>query len=244
MKYRSGFLSDEYARIPFSVIGVFLILGSSFTTVYITKLEQEKSLEISSTLDFNEVEHLISYVEADISRGLNYAGMQALKYIGKHPVTFSDLGTAVAFDYADSNGDGIADVAGDNGHIVDSDEAVLFNMNWAKNITRMKLNEYLESNFMNDRWRQRDILINIKVSDEEYPVEGWREITFQPVEMELKRTADLNLLITEDRNEDNKAMYDTYWMASVDLEITVKDLSSGATWDFLIHPNCIVTSRL
>jgi hypothetical protein len=77
MKLRCGFFADERARIPFSVIGVFLIIGSTFTTVYVTKLEQEKSLELVSTLDMNEVEHILRYAEADIARILNYAGMYA-----------------------------------------------------------------------------------------------------------------------------------------------------------------------
>ena len=51
------FLHDDHARIPFSVIGVFLILGSSFTTVYISQLEMQKASEIAGTIDFNEIEN-------------------------------------------------------------------------------------------------------------------------------------------------------------------------------------------
>ena len=75
MKSWTRFLADDWARIPFSVLGVFLILGSSVTTVYVTQLELQKASEITSTIDFNEVEHLIKYAEADMATALNIAGM-------------------------------------------------------------------------------------------------------------------------------------------------------------------------
>jgi len=41
------------ARIPFSVIGIFLLLGSSVTTVYIARLEYQEAVEIVRSLDYN-----------------------------------------------------------------------------------------------------------------------------------------------------------------------------------------------
>ena len=87
------FLSDQHARIPFSIIGVFLLLGSSVTAVYITRLELEKSKEIARSLDINEIENLLYYFEADLTNALNLAGMKALKEIGKHPVITSSIGS-------------------------------------------------------------------------------------------------------------------------------------------------------
>jgi hypothetical protein len=89
-----GFLSDECARIPFSVIGIFLLLGSSVTTVYILRLEQERSSELARSLDFNDIEQLLRSAEADCATALNTAGMKALQAVGKNPVIVSPLGSA------------------------------------------------------------------------------------------------------------------------------------------------------
>ena len=236
MNFRRRFFANKHAHIPFSVIGVFLIIGSTFTTVYVSKLEQEKSLELVSTLDVNEIEHILRYAEADIARMLNYAGMYALEYIGQQPVTYSELESAAAQDYADG-----VEVWTENPDYIDSEnEAVQFNMNWARNITRVKINEYLETNFMHNRFEQHDFSINVKTL-----VNNWRDIAFQEIPMRLTRDAPFDLMITE---EDNRAgdeiIYDTYWEASVDIEIILTDLSSGEQWEFTIHPSSIITSRL
>jgi hypothetical protein len=88
------FFSDQHARIPFSIIGIFLLLGSSLTTVYISRLELEKSEEITRSLDIQEIEDLLNSFEADLTNALNLAGMKATKEIGKHPVIASSLGTS------------------------------------------------------------------------------------------------------------------------------------------------------
>jgi len=49
------------------------------TTVYIAKLETEKTIELSDTVDFNEVENLLRLAEADMTTALNIAGLKGLK---------------------------------------------------------------------------------------------------------------------------------------------------------------------
>ena len=90
---RSRFLGDTTARIPFSVIGVFLILGSSIAAVNIARMEQSKSQEIARSLDFSEVDVLLKAAEADCATALNTAGVKALLDLGKHPVVSTSFGT-------------------------------------------------------------------------------------------------------------------------------------------------------
>ena len=66
MKKHRDFFSDNNARIPFSVIGVLLLIGSSMATMHINNLESQKAVEIASTIDFNEVDNLLRYAQADL----------------------------------------------------------------------------------------------------------------------------------------------------------------------------------
>jgi len=233
-----NFLKDEKARIPFSVIGVFLIIGSSVTASYIGSLEQEKSKEISLSLDFNEIEQILNYVEADISRSLSYSGSKALKEVGKNPVISSNLSTNAAKDYADTDKDGTPDLDM-SGHKLD--DSVIFNINWIKNILRNELNKYIKSNFMDDKCNYLDYIINIVPDNKNEPVSDWRSISYKKINMELQRNCggvDDYFVSEKDKN------YETYWEFSVPLTINVIDTKTEKSRIFDINSKCIVTSRL
>ncbi len=229
-------VKNTQARIPFSIIGVFLILGSSFTAVYITKLEQDTSHELASTLDITKAEQLLRYVEADIARMINYAGMHALKYVGEHPVTYSTLDNAVSKEYADGS-----ECLEQNPHHIDSEvEAITFNMNWARNITRVKLNEYLDTNFMHNHCIQDGFALNINQG-----IDEWQDIVFTEIPMELTRAVALDCMVTEADNwKDDHLLYPVYWEAAVDLTLVLTELSSDESWEFTIRPRTLITSRL
>ena len=167
MKYfRRSFLSNDFARIPFSVIGVFLILGSSFTTIYVTQLEQENASEISSTLDFNQVDYLVRYVESDLARSLNYAGCKAFQKIGENPVIAAYDGTEYDLDL---NGD-------------DDVDYMEVNLNIARHLTMSRFNDYIRTNFMDNCYTVDGYAINVveKVVD-------WEDIDVRIIEMNLDR---------------------------------------------------------
>lgn len=156
-----SFLKDDRARIPFSVIGIFLILGSSFTTVYVTQLEMQKASEISSTLDFNEIENLLRYAEADLATALNIAGMKGLKEIGKKPVIQPENSSFSA------------------------DE---INCNRVKDIILDELNIYLTGNYLYDSFNDGRYAINVVIpEDEDYPIASLDNITFSDLEMNMDR---------------------------------------------------------
>mgnify|MGYP006290641919 CR=1 FL=1 len=231
-------LKDEKARIPFSVIGVFLIIGSSVTASYIGSLEQEKSKEISLSLDFNEIEQILKYVEADISRSLSYSGSNALKDVGKNPVISSKLSTNAAKDYADIDKDGNPDLDM-SGHNLD--DSVIFNINWIKNIIRNELNNYIKSNFMDSKCNYLEYIVNIVPDNKHEPVSDWRSISYKKINMDLERNfggVDEYFVSEKDKN------YETYWEFSVPLKINLIDTNSRENRNFDINPKCIVTSRL
>ncbi len=154
---RRKFLSDQRARIPFSVIGVFLLLGSSLTAVYISRLELEKSKEIARSLDVREIEYLLYSFEADLTNALNLAGMKALKEIGKHPVILSSLGASEQI-----------------------------NQYRLKAIIKEELNVYLTGHYLYNMFSDGHYAINVLLENET-SILSTDNISLQPCIMQLER---------------------------------------------------------
>lgn len=198
MKFKRNFIENEWARIPFSVIGIFLIIGSSFTTVYVTQLEEENSVEIASTLNFSEVESFICYMEADIARSLNYAACSAFEEIGKNPVLDG-------YQTTEYNVDATFD-----GDITYVDA----NLNIARDITKHAFNNYLSTNFMKNRYLFDEYAINVLE-----PVDSWQDIKIEIIEMDLNRA--LNRPIQKP-----KSTYRVYPVLTITLDLEVKKLGN------------------
>lgn len=152
------FLHDETARIPFSIIGVFLILGSSVAAVYIAQLEQRKSQEIVRSLDFSEIDALLREAESDCATALNTAGMKALQNLGKTPVITSVLGPPD-----------------------------LVNQLRVKLFIRAELGVYLTGHYLDNSFSNGRYAINIVLYNET-PIISAENITFQKYPMQLNRT--------------------------------------------------------
>jgi len=141
-------LSDTRGRVPFAVLGVFLVVGSAVTSGIITGLEKERSAEIPLSLATTALEHTIKNVEADMSRLLAYSGLQALKKVGESPVISSTLSTRAAKKYADFNEDGHFDSEDVKDKKIDTQrEIIMFNRNWARNMARSYFNRHLNATF-------------------------------------------------------------------------------------------------
>ncbi len=121
------FLEDETARVPFAVIGVFLILISTMVSINLMRQDVRMAKTMSSSLEVTSGDEAMQFARADLARAMNYAGMEALKQIGETPVIKPDNNS----EY----------------YNVSADE---FNRNRAKAIIRETLNQYIESNYMND----------------------------------------------------------------------------------------------
>ena len=220
---------DRSGRVPFSVLGVFLIIGSSITSTIYINLENTVSEETTFSLGAGELSSMLSFMEADISVALNYAGMSAMDFVGKHPVTKPNRQSEVARGY---NG-GSWDNLNENGEWNNEAFCTQFNMNWTKNITRVKLNPYIQGNYMDDVYCNGKYAINVVDPHPEReggPVHNWSDITVTEVTMHLDRehtspgpfipNAVRDIFVAHPSNEDMPA----YWEFSLPLQVEIKDV--------------------
>ena len=74
------------AYIPYSVIGIFIVLAATFTSVYLLKMDSEVAETIYTTEKSDPKQAAINLAASDLARCLNYAGMAALEWQGENPV--------------------------------------------------------------------------------------------------------------------------------------------------------------
>lgn len=127
-------LYDNKARIPFAILGVFLLLGSSCTTTIIIALKMERTSETSSLGFSDEIKDMIKHMESDISSKIVVSGLKAVKEIGENPVILS----------ADS-----------------SKSANEINIDRLKNRIIGDLKEYISNNYMNNCFTSEHYTTNI-----------------------------------------------------------------------------------
>src|SRR3990172_5835750 len=197
---RKSFLKDDSARVPFAVIGVFLILISTMISINLTRLDINMAKTMSSSLEVTSADKAIQYARADIARAVNYAGLEALKQIGETPVIKPDNNS----EYY-------------NGTLGDPEE---FSRNRAKAMIRSTLNTYIESNYRNDTFVIDGFSVNI-----DYPGPG-EDIAIEPINMKLNRSLEPPLLSPGEGRYGSG--YGTYWKISVPLRIHLNDLKAGS----------------
>ena len=83
---KSSILQNTDAYIPFTIIGIFIILAATFTSVYLVKMDSEIAETIYTTEKSDPRQTSVNLAAADLARCLNYAGMEALEWQGEHPV--------------------------------------------------------------------------------------------------------------------------------------------------------------
>ncbi|MCX9027484.1 MAG: hypothetical protein OIN86_04825, partial [Candidatus Methanoperedens sp.] len=163
------FLRDDSARVPFAVIGIFLVILSTLVSLNLTRMDIRMAKTMSSNLEISAPDQALSYAKADLSRALNYAGMEALKKLGESPVIKPD-NTSGYYNgtsgyYNGTNGD-----------------PYKFNMNWARAMTNSTFNQYMESNYNYDTFTYSGYSVNVDSPD------SWEKITLTPIRMKLNRT--------------------------------------------------------
>jgi len=90
----SYFFRNTAAYIPYAVIGIFIVLAATFTSVYLLKMDSEVAETIYTTEKNDPRQTAINLAVSDLARCLNYAGMEALEWQGEHPVILPE-GTPV-----------------------------------------------------------------------------------------------------------------------------------------------------
>jgi hypothetical protein len=91
----SSFIEDNCAYIPYAVIGIFILLAATYTSVHFLKIDSKVAETIYTTKKSNPSQSAINLASLDLARCLNYAGMEALEWQGEHPVILPE-GNAVS----------------------------------------------------------------------------------------------------------------------------------------------------
>lgn len=159
-----SFLNNDQARISFAVIGIFLILGSSATSVYVSYYDQQRNSTNLLTSDQQHIETLLSSVRIDLSQLINQAGVDALQYISSHPVIKPGS---------------------------DFDSAVACNQFRLKNKISSALMDYLYCNYESKEFTHNDYVITAdfsKIPENHIPFD---HMTITPIEMNLKRPVSI-----------------------------------------------------
>jgi hypothetical protein len=212
------FLNDNHARIPFSIIGVFLVISSSFTSLYVITLEKDKSEEISSTIDFNEIEKLLRFAEADMSTALNMAGLKGIKKLGETPVIEAFITT------------------------YGSDPETV-SKNFVREYLMNEMNIYLIGNYLYDSFNDGKYSINVVLpAASDNPINSWDEISFREIFMDLERPLAIPLVTPA-----KKVTHDAYWSLSLDVKLEIRKLDYGKPSSLIttrnINVSTIITSR-
>lgn len=161
-----NFFHDCDARIPFSVIGVILLIGSSFTGVVFSELQTDRIMDFVNTSKTDDLSVFISQAESDIGRMVNIIGSRSLAEIAHNPVveSASDL------------------------------PAEKVNQIRLKKRIIEELNIYLINNYHNDQFNNGYYSINVIPDDEMVALQSIDEITLHSVNMRLKRNFHLPFL--------------------------------------------------
>ncbi len=205
-----SFWKNESARVPFAVIGVFLILISTVISINLMRQDVRMAKTMSSSLEVTSGDESMQFARADIARAMNYAGMEALQQIGETPVIRPDNNSEYYNGSADE-----------------------FNRNRARAIIRDTLNQYIESNYMNDTFVHHEFSVNFD------QVESWKNITIAQVNMSLKDRLKPPLLAPG-----KDTGYGTYWKVAVPLKFHLNDLKTNAeSMNREMTMETIITSR-
>lgn len=86
----NSFIKDTNAYIPFAVIGIFILLFSLLMAVNLTRMDYQLAEVIYSADISKNHDYILDTACTDISRCLNYAGMEALEWQGEHPIIQKD----------------------------------------------------------------------------------------------------------------------------------------------------------
>ncbi len=155
----ASFFNNDTARVPLVVIGVFLVIIATITSINLIKMDVNIARAISSPGEISAPDTALMYAKADLARAINYAGMDAQKQLGQTPVIIPDNGSQY---YTDAGADE-------------------FTRNRARAIIRHVLNIYINTNYMHDRYAYRGYAVNVE------PLETWDGIDIQPIRMKLER---------------------------------------------------------
>ncbi len=168
----SVFKKDESARVSFAVIGVFLILGSSVTSVYISMYDNKSFDHITWKNNQQHIQNIIGTIRTDLSQIINTAGITALQYISSHPIILPS-------DRFNS-----------------AEEANMYRL---KQKIAETLTNYVHCNYERYSFRQNSYVIQINLSKLKEKKFSSKDIKLTPIKMQLQRSFSIPFLGPEQR---------------------------------------------
>ena len=191
---------NDSARVPLTIIGILFLLISTAVSIQITQMDLEMAQSRQTVDNIKGADDAFSLFSCDMRRAINYAAMDAVQQMGETPVIDPDPSSQY------NPGGGQIDVAE-------------FNQNWAKGMTMHYLNQYIETNYMYNRYDYHGHAVNVE------PLQDWDGIYFTPIYMGLDRKLKLppltpDLLTPEETHE-------VYWEVNVPMNISIVDLATG-----------------
>ncbi|MEM1513709.1 MAG: hypothetical protein QXN45_02315 [Candidatus Thermoplasmatota archaeon] len=218
---------DNKGRIPFSLLGVFLLIASIFTSSIISNLQREYSLKHAETMESSSLKYALLNFEQEMVRILRYSGLEAMKIVGSSPVFYLPANDE-KLDYEAARKYG-----GENPFFssIDKEKIMGYNKNWTRDLMIKSFNEYLEAIFKNDKYRIGKYAINII----DYP--SYENIRLEDIKMNLNRS--IEFLYIKDKE------YTIYWKAIVDgIKIEVHDIQEDKKYQKDLSIATIIPSRL
>ncbi|RLF59877.1 MAG: hypothetical protein DRN27_01325 [Thermoplasmata archaeon] len=168
MKKRRYLLPDLSARIPFSILGIFILLSSSITTVYISDFDTQNTDQYITSLKGADIEQLLYRADADIASMINTVGLKSLQEIGKTPVMESSDLTQTGQD--------------------------VNKLRLKKSVVSM-LNQLLILNFRGDKFNNGRYAINVIINQSQtYPIEDLNNVKITSINMTVNRPIHIPLI--------------------------------------------------
>ncbi len=218
---------DNKGRVPFPLLGVFLLLGAIFTSSIISNLQKEYSSKHVETLESSSLKYALLNFEQEMVRILRYAGLEAMKTVGENPVfNLPENDEKIDYNLARKYSGGNASFGS-----LDREKIMNYNKNWTRDIINYKLNECLEVIFKNDKY----ILGNYAINVIKKP--SYDNIILEDIKMKLDRNVEF--LGVNDKE------YTIYWKVFVDgIKIEIHDLEKDIGYQKELNISTIIPSRL
>ncbi|MGP8320464.1 MAG: DUF7286 family protein, partial [Methanosarcinaceae archaeon] len=83
---KKSFLKNNNAWIPFAVIGAFIVVFAVIMSLQLLLMDIELAILKYETNHYDPEKSATNLAAYDLKRCLNYAGMEALQWQGKHPI--------------------------------------------------------------------------------------------------------------------------------------------------------------
>lgn len=198
------FFSSIDARVPFAVVGIFLLIVSSFTSAVVMSLERNtlESLASDISVDSESVNLLLKSFDLQLSQVIDTAGMKAMAEVGSSPVIEMVNPEVNTLDLGLTCKE--------------------INKNRILQTILEEVNLFVDSFCQNECFRRGDFAVNVIVDEQsKVALTNRNQLNIETIKMMLHRPC-IPIL-----GPDPKKEFPIYWRVSVPLNISVVSFSDG-----------------